>query len=353
MHISDGVLPAQVWIPGAVAAGGIVAAALPRLDERSIPRVAVLTSAFFVGSSIHVPLGLTSVHLLLVGLLGIVLGPLSFIAVLVGLFFQASLLGHGGLTTLGVNTLTMGSGAAVAGLCFRAAHRHWPSRSAAPPAAFIASVAGVAAASAVYFGVMALGGSDLAKLAAVSLIPNLVLAVIEGFISASVVAFLLRVKPDMLGASAIAALVLLWSSPASAHALKLELVRQGGRVRVEAFFSDGTPARGASVGARDDRGAAVAEGTTDGEGIFAFDEPRGGARFVRVVVQDISGHRAEAELDLQSPPAEGAPEGPAREKGDPDMLRRLVLGVGGIAALFGLIWAARRIFPGRRAHDAP
>jgi cobalt/nickel transport system permease protein len=45
---------------------------------------------------------------LLNGLLGALLGYFAFPAVLVALFLQAVLFGHGGLTTMGINALIMG-----------------------------------------------------------------------------------------------------------------------------------------------------------------------------------------------------------------------------------------------------
>ena len=69
VHLSDGVLTGPWLVGGFVVAALLVLAALYRLAEESIPRIALLTAAFFVSSLIHVPLGPTSVHLLLTGLL--------------------------------------------------------------------------------------------------------------------------------------------------------------------------------------------------------------------------------------------------------------------------------------------
>ncbi len=104
VHISDGVLPLPWVAAGLVLAAGLVAVGLWRLADREIPRLALLTAAFFVASLIHVRVGPTSVHLLLNGLVGVILGWRSGLAVAVGLFLQAALIGHGGFSTLGVNT---------------------------------------------------------------------------------------------------------------------------------------------------------------------------------------------------------------------------------------------------------
>jgi cobalt/nickel transport system permease protein len=69
--------------------------------------VALLTAAFFVASLVHVRVGPTSAHLLLNGLVGVLLGWRAGLAIPVGLFLQAALIGHGGFTTLGVNACVM------------------------------------------------------------------------------------------------------------------------------------------------------------------------------------------------------------------------------------------------------
>ena len=97
MHISEGVLSPPVLVAGAALTAAGVAMGLRKMDNEKIPRVAVLTAAFFVASLIRVPLGPSSVHLILNGLLGLVLGWAAFPAILVGLALQAILFQFGGL----------------------------------------------------------------------------------------------------------------------------------------------------------------------------------------------------------------------------------------------------------------
>jgi cobalt/nickel transport system permease protein len=99
VHISDGVL-AWPWLAGGFLLAGLLVAA-------AMIRIALMTAAFFVASLIHVSVGPTSVHLLLNGLLGVIVGRRAPLAVLLGLTLQAVLFGHGGFTTLGVNTCVM------------------------------------------------------------------------------------------------------------------------------------------------------------------------------------------------------------------------------------------------------
>ena len=93
MHIGEGILTATRAGQCALLAGTIAAAAgtmigLRKLDEDQIPKAAVLGSAFFVASAIQVPMGYSSVHLVLSGLMGLVLGWAIFPTVLVGLILQ-------------------------------------------------------------------------------------------------------------------------------------------------------------------------------------------------------------------------------------------------------------------------
>ena len=71
-----------------------------------------------MASFVHVRLGPTSVHLLLNGLLGLLLGWAALPALAVALFLQSVLLGHGGLTALGANVLGMGLPGVVIGIPF-------------------------------------------------------------------------------------------------------------------------------------------------------------------------------------------------------------------------------------------
>ncbi len=123
VHISDGVL-AWPWLAGGFALTGVLLAlSLHRIRDEEIPRVALLTAAFFVASQIHVKTGPTSIHLLLNGLIGVVLGRRAALAVFVGLLLQAVLMQHGGFLVLGVNTCVMTVPALLCCVAYRALHR--------------------------------------------------------------------------------------------------------------------------------------------------------------------------------------------------------------------------------------
>ncbi|MCI4625931.1 MAG: cobalt transporter CbiM [Candidatus Magnetoovum sp. WYHC-5] len=109
MHISEGVLSVPVLVSGAILSAGGVFYGLKKMDNENVPKAALLTAAFFVAALVHVPLGPSSVHLTLNGILGLVLGWMVFPSVFVALFLQALLFQFGGFTTIGVNTLIMAS----------------------------------------------------------------------------------------------------------------------------------------------------------------------------------------------------------------------------------------------------
>jgi len=123
VHIPDGLIAPQAYLAAAALVVPCWAFAVRRvsraLDERTIPRLAVLTALAFVLSTIMVPLpGGTSAHLSGMGLLVLAFGlwP-AFLAFSTVLALQALLLGAGGITALPVNALIMGliGGGVVAG----------------------------------------------------------------------------------------------------------------------------------------------------------------------------------------------------------------------------------------------
>ncbi len=118
MHISDGILDASTCVAGYVAAGGLVAVGLRRSGQADSARAGILTAAFFLAGLVRFPLPGTSVHLLLASLNGIALGTLCFPSIFLALLLQALLLGHGGISTLGVNMVIMAVPAYLAGALF-------------------------------------------------------------------------------------------------------------------------------------------------------------------------------------------------------------------------------------------
>ncbi|UJL45249.1 cobalt transporter CbiM [Virgibacillus sp. NKC19-16] len=107
LHIADGVLDITVAVTTTVGAVGILAYSLKGTKEEEIPKISLLAGAFFVASLINIPIGPTSVHPLLGGFLGLILGRRAPVAIVIGLVLQAILFQHGGVSTFGANTLLM------------------------------------------------------------------------------------------------------------------------------------------------------------------------------------------------------------------------------------------------------
>ena len=114
MHIPDGFLSPQTYLPAyAMAAGAWAWAARglrERLDETTVPRLAMLTALAYGLGLVMVPVpGGTSGHMLGVALLAMIFGMrLAFLSYSLALLLQALLLGAGGITALPINALAMG-----------------------------------------------------------------------------------------------------------------------------------------------------------------------------------------------------------------------------------------------------
>lgn len=197
MHISEGVLSAPVLICGASLAAAGVGIGLKKLDYDRLPRVAILSAGFFVASLVHMPIGPTSVHLVLNGLLGIFLGWVSFPAILAGLLLQAVLFQFGGLTSLGVNTIVMGMPAMLCYALFKTGARS-DFRSVSIVCSFLCGFCGILFGSLILAMALFYSGDAFVAVAKFVVIAHLPVMVIEGLITAFCIRFLKRVKPEIL-----------------------------------------------------------------------------------------------------------------------------------------------------------
>jgi cobalt/nickel transport system permease protein len=197
MHISDGVFPAPVSIAGFAACFVITAWSIRKSDPEELPKIAVVTSAFFVASLIHVPMGPTSVHLLLPGLVGILLGNGAFVSITLGIVLQSFLFQFGGITAIGANSLMMGIPALAAGWLFRLFKGHTLVRNMMVAA--LASGACIVMAVSILAGLLYSGGEDFLGVAKLAVIAHVPVIGIEAAVSAFAVSFLYKVKPELLG----------------------------------------------------------------------------------------------------------------------------------------------------------
>ena len=107
MHISDGVLSLEATVVVSAISVIAVAKAIKELKNDDISITAVASAMFFIASFIHIPFGVTQIHLILLGVIGILISWSSFVAIFVALLLQALLLGYGGIASLGVNLFIM------------------------------------------------------------------------------------------------------------------------------------------------------------------------------------------------------------------------------------------------------
>lgn len=125
MHIPDGFLSPQTYLPAyALAAGAWAWAARDlraNLNEATVPRLAMLTALAYGMGLVMVPIpGGTSGHALGVALIALVFGVRpAFIAYSGVLLLQSLLFGAGGITAFAVNALAIGLGGAVTAVAVR------------------------------------------------------------------------------------------------------------------------------------------------------------------------------------------------------------------------------------------
>jgi len=197
MHIVDGALSSPVLISGAVLSAIGVFIGLKKMDYERLPLIGVLASVFFIASYIHLPLGFSSVHLIMNGLLGIILGWVAFPALLVALLLQVIFFGFGGLLVLGVNTLNIALPAVIIYyLCYQGV-RHDSPKVAAIWAAIGGAAAILITALMVAFS-LALSGESFV-LAAKAVVPaHIPIMLIEGFVSYAAMYLIHTVKPEFI-----------------------------------------------------------------------------------------------------------------------------------------------------------
>ncbi len=163
IHIPDGVLPIWLWLPGWIAALALVFVA-GRLAERAdvrrkVPLLAVVSALMLVAmSSEIVPI---AYHINLTVVSGVLLGPvLSPIAAFIVQVVLA-MLGHGGVTVLGLNTLLVSAEMIVGWALFRLLVAVL-GRSRVRWATSIATVLTLALSTTLLVGIVALSGGGAA-----------------------------------------------------------------------------------------------------------------------------------------------------------------------------------------------
>lgn len=224
IHLPDGILPFAWWASAYIMCIAVLCIMLRLIKKgevrRKVPFTGVMSALMLI--SMSVPLGFIPIHMSLSVLNGILAGPaLGFIAVFV-VNIMLSLMGHGGLSVAGLNTLLMGSEVLIGYYMFTALKRHMKPSLAAGISALVALTVSVA----LMFGVLAatigteealpghesgehgigkeqpasfLSLSGWSAAAVILIIGMLTEALVTGLI----VSFFSRVRPDLIDAPAV------------------------------------------------------------------------------------------------------------------------------------------------------
>lgn len=215
MHIPDGILPVWLWMSGfflMFIALGISLAQLKEIDMKvKLPLLAGLTAAMLVAMSLEIiP---PAYHINLSVVTGILLGPaLGFVSAFIANVMLA-LVGHGGVTVIGLNTMLLGAEAVLGHGLFTAIGGRMPIFWRAA----ISTVITLLITTGFLIGIVAASGADLGflttahdrgeipagrvsvlRFAAMALGFGAVGWIIEAAITGAVVKFIAQVKPDIL-----------------------------------------------------------------------------------------------------------------------------------------------------------
>ena len=214
MHMADALLsPAVGGTMWSVAGGAIAYSSMKvkkELDERLVPLMGVLGAFIFAAQMINftIPATGSSGHLGGGLLLAILLGPhAAFLTIASVLVVQSLFFADGGILALGCNIFNLGFFPAFIAypLIYRNIAGGKPGRARLTGAAIIAAVAGLQmGAFAVVLETVASGISSLPFSAFVALMQpiHLAIGIVEGLVTASVVAFVAAVRPEMITGAA-------------------------------------------------------------------------------------------------------------------------------------------------------
>ncbi|MDY6134092.1 cobalt transporter CbiM [Campylobacter lanienae] len=199
MHISEGVLKPEIIIPAAVVAGVWVAYLIYKLNFKNIPKIACMSAIFFIASFIHIPLGPTSIHLVLGGLVGAFLGVNAIIAIFVGLLLQALFFGYGGISVLGVNLLMIAVPTIFARYFVKLSFKEQKYQKIYRYICwFLVGFIPLLCSSLILSGVLVLNGKEFLAISGLALAANFPLMIVEGIISLFAISFIYRVNKELL-----------------------------------------------------------------------------------------------------------------------------------------------------------
>jgi cobalt/nickel transport system permease protein len=223
IHLPDGILPTWLWLSGYVLTALVIAVlwrgGKATADPRRFALLGIFGASMILVMMIEIPP--FSFHFNLSVVTGIILGPQ--LAILASLIVNLilSLIGHGGITVVGLNTLVLSVEMLAGYYVFRLLTR---ARMSLSRAGFVATVIGLALGTAVGFGIIALGSPwinhvlqsaslrpgeelppgiegahlSLSRLALIMFGVGAVGWVLEGMLSAAILRYIARVYPELV-----------------------------------------------------------------------------------------------------------------------------------------------------------
>lgn len=206
MHIPDGFLATNIWIPAWLisftALGFFLQKIKNKLREKSIPLMGVMGAFIFAAQMVNFPIiGGTSGHLLGTVLSAVLLGPGAGVIVMsVVLTAQCFLLQDGGITALGANILNMAFAGTLSGyLIYILLRKVLPGQKGILLGASVAGWFSVVAGAGLCSLELAVSGiSSLRIVLPAMLIVYSFVGIAEGIITYFVLGFILKARPDLI-----------------------------------------------------------------------------------------------------------------------------------------------------------
>jgi cobalt/nickel transport system permease protein len=206
MHIPDGFLTPNIWIPAWLVSLGWLSFCLKKtarlLKDKMVPLMGIMSSFIFAAQMLNFPvMGGTSGHFLGGLLAAVLLGPYAAAIVLTCvLIVQCFIFQDGGLTALGANILNMSIVATMAGyLTYRIIAKISGGKKGIIAGAAIASWFSVVVAASLCAFELALSGTSPLKIVLPAMAGvHAVIGIGEAVITVLVLSFVLKVRPDLL-----------------------------------------------------------------------------------------------------------------------------------------------------------
>ncbi len=197
MHLADGVINVPTIAATYAGTAALVGYGIGKIKEEEIPKISLMTGTFFAVSLISIPVGPSSIHPLIAGLIGVMLGKRAPVAIFIGLLFQALLFQHGGLTTLGANTLML----AIPALLSHTLYQRIKGDNAMKKGMIVgatATIMSVILLVAVLVTSQPLFAQGAASVVNLIIIGHIPLVVIEAFVTGSALQLIMKSRPNWI-----------------------------------------------------------------------------------------------------------------------------------------------------------